>query len=289
MNPVLKRAFDWAGSILSIIAIFFVALRLYEYSDKIEIGRLNYVKWCILLCIIFVYGIVSLILVFSWKNILQFLGVHVNRVWALHAYGTSQLARYIPGNIFHYASRQAIGIAKGYPGWLLAKSAVLELVIISFVGLYYILLSIPLLYPTISIHLTFLLFISLKVFSFIIIWKWISPLLARAFGGYAIFLFLSGLIFFIVVTLISAENSQLLILPSCCAYVVAWLAGLLVPGAPAGIGVRELVLLFFFRGSIAQADLLLAVLIGRFVTVGGDLLFFIVAINLNRTFPNLGE
>jgi len=45
------------------------------------------------------------------------------------------------------------------------------------------------------------------------------------------------------------------------------------PGAPAGVGVRELVLLFLLKNVVAEAELLLAVVLGRLVTVMGDLLF----------------
>ncbi|MGD9700712.1 hypothetical protein [Acinetobacter sp.] len=63
---------------------------------------------------------------------------------------------------------------------------------------------------------------------------------------------------------------------------VAWLVGLITPGAPAGVGVREMVLLFLLGDQIAHLNLLLAVLLGRIVTMGGDLLFFIISILLGR-------
>ena len=63
----------------------------------------------------------------------------------------------------------------------------------------------------------------------------------------------------------------------CGAYVIAWLAGLVTPGAPAGIGVREAVLLFLLGNVLPHADLLLAVLIGRMVTVFGDTIYFAIS------------
>lgn len=49
---------------------------------------------------------------------------------------------------------------------------------------------------------------------------------------------------------------------------------MVTPGAPAGVGVRELVLLLLLKGLAADTDLIMAVLLGRLVTVIGDLLFF---------------
>jgi hypothetical protein len=64
------------------------------------------------------------------------------------------------------------------------------------------------------------------------------------------------------------------------AYVVAWLAGLVTPGAPAGVGVREMLLLLFLKGLVSEIDLLLVVLLGRLVSVVGDLLFFLAAFTI---------
>jgi uncharacterized membrane protein YbhN (UPF0104 family) len=56
--------------------------------------------------------------------------------------------------------------------------------------------------------------------------------------------------------------------------VLAWLLGLITPGAPAGVGVRELVLLGLLSSFVPQSTILLATVVGRLVTIGGDLLFF---------------
>jgi hypothetical protein len=58
---------------------------------------------------------------------------------------------------------------------------------------------------------------------------------------------------------------------------VAWLAGLLTPGAPAGVGVREIMLLFLLGTVVGRADLLLAAVLSRVITVTGDGGFFVWA------------
>ena len=113
----------------------------------------------------------------------------------LKVYGTSQLAKYLPGNIFHMAGLQSPGMAAGEPACVLAKSTAWELGLISFS--------------------------------------------AATFG----------------------------------AFMLDWLAGLLAPGAPAGLGVREMVLFSLLKGLVAEADLLLTIVPSRLVTVAGDMLF----------------
>ena len=73
------------------------------------------------------------------------------------------------------------------------------------------------------------------------------------------------------------EISSFKWLPLCGAYVLAWLIGLLTPGAPAGVGVRELVLLFLLKGEISETDLVFAVLLGRIMTVGGDVFIYVIS------------
>jgi glycosyltransferase 2 family protein len=65
-------------------------------------------------------------------------------------------------------------------------------------------------------------------------------------------------------------------------YILAWLVGLVTPGAPAGMGVRELVLLFLLSDQLSETVLLLAVILGRMVTVTGDLFFFILIVFIRR-------
>jgi hypothetical protein len=109
--------------------------------------------------------------------------------------------------------------------------------------------------------------------------RYVGPPVARAFGWHAAFLTVSGLLFVGLIELLAGKSGSegLLVLTVIGAYVLAWLAGLVTPGAPAGLGVRELVLLFLLNGMIGAADLLLATVLGRVVTVCGDVLFFFFA------------
>lgn len=61
------------------------------------------------------------------------------------------------------------------------------------------------------------------------------------------FLLISGGIFVILLgALVQNEGGHLQAwIFICSAYAVAWLVGLVTPGVPAGVGVRELILLFF--------------------------------------------
>lgn len=58
---------------------------------------------------------------------------------------------------------------------------------------------------------------------------------------------------------------------------LSWLAGYFVIGAPAGLGVREAVFLWLFKGALPEEDILLLVAAFRVATFGGDVLAFLLA------------
>ena len=134
MSLILKRALHWAGSALALLGIAFVALRLHDYGAELDFSRFDTARWSVVVGFALIYGLANLMLALAWWNLLKQFGVSVSRRWAIKTYGISQLARYVPGNIFHLAGRQAMGMAAGLPGWSLAKSSVWELGLISFAG-----------------------------------------------------------------------------------------------------------------------------------------------------------
>jgi uncharacterized membrane protein YbhN (UPF0104 family) len=282
VRPILKRTLHWGGSAVAIAGIVFVALRLYGYGAEIDFARFDLMAWSWVAALALIYGLSNLMLALAWWNLLGQFGARTSRRWAVRVYGISQIAKYVPGNIFHLAGRQAMGMAAGLAGWPLAKSAVWELGLISVAGGLFGLLALPLLLPHMPVMAGAGIFAAALGIAALLLKRYVGPPVARAFGWHAAFLALSGLLFVGLIELLAGSGSEgLLVLPVIGAYVLAWLAGLVTPGAPAGLGVRELVLLFLLNGVIGEADLLLAAVLGRVVTVCGDVGFFAVASLIN--------
>jgi uncharacterized membrane protein YbhN (UPF0104 family) len=273
----LKQCLHWAGSGLAIVGVVFVALRLREYSAEIDFERFHAVTWLAVASFGLVYGMANLMLALAWWNLLGYFGAHTSRHWAIKSYGIAQLAKYVPGNIFHLAGRQAIGMAAGIPAWPLVKSTVWELGLLSLAGTVFGLLALPWLLPALSEIWATTLFVVAVVVITLFLRNFLGAQTAHAFGWYAAFLVISGLLFVGLIALLTANENSRPWVALCGAYVLAWLAGLVTPGAPAGLGVRELVLLYLLKGFIGEADILLAVVLGRIVTVAGDLEFFGIA------------
>ena len=60
------------------------------------------------------------------------------------------------------------------------------------------------------------------------------------------------------------------------AFALSWLVGFLAPGAPAGLGVREGIMVVLLSGAADNAQLLVFVLLARLVTMLGDACNFLI-------------
>jgi hypothetical protein len=279
MPPSFKKGLHWAGSTLALTGIAFVVLRLRDYGGQIDFSRFDVTAWSIVAGSALIYGLSNLMLALAWWNLLGHFGANTTKCWVFKIYGISQLAKYVPGNIFHLAGRQAMGMAAGVSGWPLAKSSAWELGLIYFTGGMFGWLALPLIAPTISVTIGFVLFVVTVVGVAALLRYYLGLLVASALGWYVGFLAISGMLFVGLVDVVSThtEPNGSTWMSLCGAYVIAWLAGLITPGAPAGLGLRELVLLLLLKGIVAEAELVLTVVLGRVVTVVGDLLFFLAA------------
>lgn len=276
-----KSIISWLGSALAFIGVVYVGRRLYGYWGTISFSDISWVGWLLLIVCIVAYGVANILLALAWREFLIYFGAHVSRMWSIKIYGISQLAKYVPGNIFHFVGRQAIGTAYHIQVWALAKSSLWEIGVIAVVGLLLSLLALPV-FVGVPVFLGLILTVCVLVAAACLIKKTLGVHVFYAFIFQLSFLVISSLIFVVIflsqrasLSVPSVDFGFLIILLG--AYVTAWLIGLVTPGAPAGVGVRELVMFFLLKGMVTEQELLFAVLLGRFVTVLGDVFFFVYA------------
>jgi len=278
MRPSLKTGLHLIGSVLGLVGVVFVVIRLGTYSEQIDLSRFNPTAWSITVLLAVLYGVNNFSLLQAWWHLLAFLGIPVEKGWALKAFGLSQLAKYVPGNVFHLAGRQALGMAAGLPGLQLAKSVMWELGQQACTGAFCGFLPYLLTWTGLPATVQFTLFCTAALIVATALRRFLSPAVGKAFLWQCCYMIVSSLVFVGTLAVLAPNSiSSSSLLSFCAAYIVAWLAGFVTPGAPAGVGVRELVLLFLLQGMINESDLLLAVVLGRLVTVLGDFLFFLLA------------
>lgn len=277
----MKRILHWLGSAIAVAGVAFVVVRIADYRDQLDFSRLEASDWGAVAALTLVYTLANVLLAFAWWNLLAGFGADTSRRWAVKVYGVSQLAKYVPGNIFHFAGRQAMGIADNLPSWPLAKSVLWELGLLSVAGALFSVLATPFVFPEFSAYWAVSAFVVAVSLTIIVLRQTLGTHFAHALSLQVVFLSLSSLIFASLIYLLT-PSVPINWASLSGAFVLAWLAGLVTPGAPAGLGVRELVLLYFLKGTIQEVDLLLAVLLGRIVTIFGDFLFFVFVLPIRK-------
>lgn len=274
MKKLLKYA-NLIGSLLSVVALIFVYFRFKSYINNISLSYINTKNITLLIILIIIYFIFNNLLAGAWYKLLIFYKQNISFKTAKNIFGISQINKYIPGNIFQFAGRQFLGLAQGLDGKVLLQSSVWEIGLLSLAGLLYSFICVGL-YLKINYYLIFTIFTIGLIFSFIVTLK-ISYSIFNAFVFYILFTFGAGILFSILLIVISSNfelNFQNLIF-IITAYILAWLIGMLTPGAPAGIGVREVILLFLTNGMIPEAELLVVITLGRLMTITGDFIFYL--------------
>jgi len=286
LSARLKLGLHFVGGTLALIGVVFVFEKINSYAADINLAIFNAGAWTVITILAVVYGLSNLMLAQAWHKLLQHLGVSVALPWAIWAYGVSQISRYLPGNIFHLAGRQAMGAAAGLPHWPLAKSTFWELGLIAAAGAMFGLLVLPVLTGYVTVLSSLAFFVATLLGVIFLLKRVFGQTIMLAILWYVGFLFISGLIFIGLIELVHLTPAIQFedFLPLIGAYVLAWLAGLITPGAPAGIGVRELVLLLLLGGMVGEADLIIAVALSRLVTASGDGLFFVAASMFGRRY-----
>lgn len=275
-----RRLTHTVGLILACAGIGFVAWRLHDLGGLTRTFVWSPLRATVVISLVLISTAANMLLPLSWRLLLGERGVSVTRRWAVSIYGLSQLARYLPGNVLHYASRQALGVAGGVEAWSLARVAIIELALVAIAGSLCALLAIPLLLPGISSGVSALLFVGAGTFVTVAIRAFASSATALAYLGYLLYVCWNAASFTFMLAMLVPLGEDALVLGG--TYASAWLTGLMTPGAPAGMGVRESVSVALLGHRVDQNSLLLALLAARAVGIVADVMTFCIASVLRR-------
>ena len=202
------------------------------------------------------------------------------------SYLQSQFAKYLPGNIFQYAARHALGRQLGIGHGSLASAAILEAVLLvsaaSFIVALFGTTLVRSLFadapsiPAISALLVLMIVPAIVYLPRIAKWQWLPRHdmghVAMFLIGYLAFFCVFGCLF---LAILAWSTGGLPPVPQVLSSAsLAWLVGFLVPGAPAGAGLREAALTLAAGAQKDSSEVLGAIVLFRLVTLLGDLLAF---------------
>ena len=268
------------------IALFFLAKQFKDHWQEIVAIEISQTGWMFLVLAI---GVTLSAHIWSgcvWLLILREFRQPIRKRWGLQIYLTTNIAKYLPGNIWHYYGRiRAIkqsGVTLQAATFsvllepLLMASAALSLALISYQNQYWVLQLFCLIIVSIGIHprvlnplLKYLQKIKFKNQS-------VDPIPAlpcklhryplKPLLGEVGFLGLrcSGFVLTLL-ALIPLNVHHLPILLG--SYSLAWLVGLIVPGAPGGLGVFEATAVALLGQQFSAGILLSAIAFYRLVSI----------------------
>ena len=273
MKRTLLKFLEPVGTLLALAGMVAIGWRMHTTLTPDVWTQFSAKRLGTLAMVALLSSVWPLVLARGWQHMLTHLGLRVTTAWTTRTYVRAHLARYLPGNIFQFAARQATGVAAGLPGAPLAKSAVLELAVQVAVGAAFLPLAAPLLLPHIPQTVALVTTLVLQSVLVGLCIRFQSMALGRAMWTHAAAQLFYAWLSLTVLFLVGHPPMQLL--PALLgAQIAAWLLGLVVPGAPAGLGVREAVLVVLLRGHMAEPEILLGAVFSRVVTMVGDVLCF---------------
>ena len=287
-----RKAFKIIGNIITVICLGFIVYSLATFDIDYSI-LLNTKVLAVVLVSAVLMSTPVLINAVSYRMLLQLVGgqdIAFNEVRDLYA--SANIAKYLPGNVMHYASRNIIGTRYGISNKKVLASTVLEvgLKIITAVVLIMVLAFDYLKtviaqgynrYLVWAIAVTTFFIIGLLIFIYIKFKedikpkKFLSNVLAIFLLDSAVYLInilCFALFAWVVVQDFSLVWHNFFIISGI--HLTAWLVGYLTPGAPGGIGVKEAVMVFLMGGLMVKSDILLVTVLLRIASILGDSLAF---------------
>ncbi|MCI8483826.1 MAG: hypothetical protein HFH41_05755 [Lachnospiraceae bacterium] len=301
-KAVIKKIVNVIGKVITILSLVFIVMAIrklgFDFSavDNIPQFLLQIILGGIVICAtVFLLGI-------AWGQWLNFFSQKHNSMKSIVCvYAKANIGKYLPGNVMHYVERNMFAGNMGISQKKIALSSVFEVagqagiaVVIAFCfsqnQLQEALQNLGV--DHYAGYLTAL--ILLAIFITVILGTKFRRKIQEVLAGYTIKEFLLTLCnsLFLYAAVLLAGGAILVslyifmggtinfsvALQLVAGYIIAWVLGFVVPGAPGGIGVREFVLTLLL-GSVVGEELILTLsVLHRLVTIIGDFLAYIVRI-----------
>ena len=295
----MKGNTTWLGLFFAILAIVWFVFFALENLPKIEGGVwLQKSTWLGVGVGALIYACIIPVSAWAWMILLSACGEKRSGFSLAVLMGKTQLAKYIPGNVAQHAARMAFALRSGIPVPAYVTTVFQETVLAALASISVGLLVVAI-YPAqwlgvakiigeiewmwIAAVTTFsLAFAALLIFLLGKKHYFTSKHLPRpsaafvAFGAYSINYAVVGVGLFALARL-SGMPSGLGLAALTGAFALSWILGFLAPGAPAGLGVREALMVFLLAGFARPEELLVFVILARVMTMIGDCICFVVA------------
>ena len=288
--------------LIIIIALLFVGRKIWLASDQLLLHADKPKLVVIVILFGLFYIINDILLAYIWKRLLSWFGdTQVSLKTCLGIYGRTQIAKYIPGNFLHLPNRHMTGWQSGLSHPAQIGAATYEISgllvtsgILAVIGLFKLNDPETFLMPetTILVIITFsivlITFSSLYIVQFFLpriqginipsrTWAEILKVLLPTWMLYFGFFGITGLIIYGIIGALTGKWFDISPWIVFSASGTAWVLGFITPGAPAGAGVREAILILILSKFTGEATSISIALILRMITILGDVGFYLIA------------
>ncbi len=202
-------------------------------------------------------------------------------------FAKTEIAKYLPGNLFHFVGRQAMASKLGISQVEMAKISLLFTLLLAEGTL---IASTLCAFFSLSVAFNIKALLGLVTLGAILVTLFIYPIFTKyekllLSAIFAFSIALQGVLLAWIIQLQLGEQNFSLFFEVAAIYILSWLIGFVTPGASGGLGVREgafIALAAFLHLSISQDIVLFSILFIRFINILVDLLMFLSTLFIEK-------
>jgi glycosyltransferase 2 family protein len=287
-GPTAKRI----GLAGCIVALTFFAHALVTAVAQADVERLLSQHGLALLVAALLYGLAYVPMTRAWIVLARVAGAEPEPRALTAIFLTSQIAKYLPGNVAQFIGRAYAGHCIGIPLTVTGLALTLEVAGVLIASALLVALALGLGFgsgvPGTPVgYLLPVAGVAILVGGAVAVGAGQRSTLRRAVRPFA------GATLLHMLTLLLVAGGQLTITLSLlghadlatvgaivAAILASWLVGFIAPGVPAGLGLREMTFVALLSGAHLPAALVLSAAAFRLITVGGDLAAWLVGLYL---------
>jgi uncharacterized membrane protein YbhN (UPF0104 family) len=278
-------------------SFIFLLVRLFEYKEMLKEIKIGYSLMLFMGLSILLHFSGMIVLARAWSTLLKLFSKQIFSTKTIYKlYAKTQIGKYLPGNVMHFASRHMVGTWLGLKQAALGLVAIYEIIgllfassLLCLIGFYYsgleiryvgkiqvfIFFAMAAVVPVFIQYIMKILtekrsydfFVEIKSVHFMSLYK--------CFAYYFIYFAIIGVALLILMSpsgiAYDAKSVGIILF----GFSIAFIAGYITPGSPAGLGVREAVLVAILSNVIGGPESMAMALMFRVVATVADLLFFL--------------
>jgi len=289
----IKNIVYMLGKSLGILGLLYVFYKLYQeytFSSFTE----QFISILHITPLLILVNFLSLVIgIYAWYHmLLSYAKKPFGYVYAYYYFSKTEIAKYLPGNIFHFVGRQALAHKIGITQKQMAKISLLQS--ISLLGATIIAATIfAFLSQMVSLYILTLMVISSIIIFISLVYMYPSIRMSKKVSlnlYLALSIALQGVMLGIIVVYQSDTYTWSLFCLSISIYILSWLIGYVTPGASGGLGVREgaFIAITSYMNFDIHADIIIfAVLLVRLINILVDVLMYFSTFTLENKIKEL--